>query len=125
MLKIKSKTAEEVNKNLKKIIEEYKELAPAVFKSITSDNGSEFAKLREVAEYIDIYYAHPYSSFERGTNEKQNSLVRRFLPKKTNFNEVKDEEVKVIQDCINKMPRKMFNYASSIDLFNKAIENIS
>ncbi len=46
------------------------------------------------------------------------------LLKKTNFNKVKDEEVKVTQDCINKMPRKMFNYASSIDLFNKVI-NIS
>ena len=54
---------------------------PRVFRSITSDNGSEFAALPEQLPETTIYYAHPYSSYERGLNEKQNSLIRRFFPK--------------------------------------------
>ena len=60
---------------MEKIIQQYGDLAPKIFKSITSDNGSEFATLKESVPFADVYYA----SFERGTNEKQNSLLLRFF----------------------------------------------
>ena len=53
--------------------------ADKVFKSITVYNGSEFATLSDAVPFANVYFAHPYSSFERGTNEKQNSLIRRFF----------------------------------------------
>ena len=55
---------------MEKIVQQYDDLAPKIFISITSDNGGEFALLNESVPFADIYYAHPYSSFERGTNEK-------------------------------------------------------
>lgn len=115
--KIESKTAEAVNRNIKEIIEKYSEKGLKIFKTITADNGQEFAKLKEISKDIEIYYAHPYSPYERGTNEKQNSLVRRFIPKKMDINKVNEEEINKIQQWINNLPRKIFNYASSSDLF--------
>ena len=81
IVKLPNRTSKAVNQALKKILKSYGNKAKSIFKSITADNGSEFAKLNEVSKDIRIFYAHPYSSFERGTNEKQNSLVRRFFPK--------------------------------------------
>ncbi len=119
--KIESKTAEAVNKKMKEIIERYSGKKIKVFKTITADNGKEFAKLKEISKEIEIYYTHPYAPYERGTNEKQNSLVRRFIPKKMDINKVKEEEIKKIQKWINNLPRKIFNYASSSDIFYKIL----
>lgn len=69
-------SAESVNNAIKLLKEEYD------FKSITADNGSEFMRLHEVLD-CPIYYAHPYSSYERGSNENANRLIRRWLPKGT------------------------------------------
>ena len=66
-----------------KLIEETGELFSTVFKSITSDNGSEFSELASIEEVVDtkVYYTHPYSSWEKGTNERHNGLIRKFIPK--------------------------------------------
>ncbi len=72
---IKDKTVKSVNKALKEVLKEYE------IKSITENNGLEFARLYEVFDYEKIYYAHPYSSYERGSNENHNRLIRRFLSK--------------------------------------------
>lgn len=82
LVKIPSRSSESVRLGLEKIAERFGDNFEAVFKSVTSDNGSEFVDLgRYLPKSTKVYYAHPYSSYERGTNEKQNSLVRRFLPK--------------------------------------------
>lgn len=74
--------------------------------------------------FADIYYAHPYSSFERGTNEKQNSLLRRFFPKGKRIDDVSDEAILKVQDWINNLPRKIFDYSSSNDLFSGFVNNL-
>lgn len=80
---VKNRTADEICRVLADILNEYPK---DVFKSITSDNGSEFAKLTEV--FDETCYAHPYSSYERGSNERHNGLIRRFIPKGTTFNSI-------------------------------------
>ncbi len=63
-----------------------------------------------------MYYADSYSYYRCGTNEKQNSLIRRFIPKGRSFDGVSDETVAAIEDRINRLPGKIFNYRSSSDL---------
>ena len=89
-------------------------------KTITCDNGVEFStncefSNNELIEFVrtNLYYCHPYRSGERGTNENQNKLIRRFYPKGVDLSEVTQEELKKIQDFINNMPRKIFNGLSS------------
>lgn len=83
------------------------------FKSITADNGSEFSRLSEVLS-CDVYYAHAYSSWERGINENHNRMIRRFLPKGTIKTTVK--AVARIEMWMNNYPRKLFNYKSPIQM---------
>lgn len=118
IFKIDSRSSAAVGKALLKLRETYGNDFQKVFKSITSDNGSEFTKLTEQLPDVNIYFAHPYSSFERGTNEKQNSLVRRFFPKGKSFVSVSDEAVARVEDWINNLPRKIFNYRSALEIFN-------
>lgn len=125
IVKIASRSSKSVEQGLKKIIAYYGDKFSNVFKSITSDNGSEFSTLNKALPNIPIYYAHPYSSFERGTNEKQNSLIRRFLPKGKSLDNVSDEVVKSIEDWINHLPRKIFNYHTSYEMFNSVLFDIA
>lgn len=90
------------------------------FKTITCDNGVEFLDSAgiEKSRYTKgnrttVYYCHPYSSYERGTNENINRLIRRFFPKGTNFDEVTLKQVEAVQDWINNYPRKILGGLSS------------
>ncbi len=95
-----------------------------VFKSITVDNGSEFAdcegmerSCRRRGKRTTIYYCHPYSSFEKGSTEKQNGMIRRHHPKGTDFSKVSTRAIKNTEEWINHYPRKMFNFHSSAEMF--------
>jgi IS30 family transposase len=81
----------------------------SVIHTITSDNGKEFAYHQEVSSALDIdfYFCDPYSSWQRGLNENTNGLVRRYLPKKTDFTTVSNEEIMMIQNSLNNRPRKI------------------
>lgn len=118
IIKIKSRTAEAVGEGLNKLKERYGDSFSRLFRSITSDNGSEFARLTEQLPETAIYYTHPYSAWERGTNEKQNSLIRRFFPKGTNFDDIPDPAIARVEAWINHLPRKIFDYRSSLDIFH-------
>lgn len=90
------------------------------FKTITCDNGVEFLDSAgiEKSRYTKsirtiLYYCHPYSSYERGTNENINRMIRRFFPKGTNFDEVTTKQVNQLQDWINNYPRSIFSGMSS------------
>lgn len=83
------------------------------FKSITSDNGREFAKLSE-AVACPVYYCHAYASFERGTNENHNRMIRRFLPKGTT--KTTSDEVARIETWMNHYPRKMLKYQTPLQM---------
>ncbi len=115
--KVSSKKAEEVTKAL---IEMLLPLKP-ITKTITSDNGKEFAYHKAVSKALDtnFYFAHPYSSWERGLNEHTNGLIRQYLPKKTDFTQVSKEEITTIQDKLNHRPRKVLNYRTPYEIFFK------
>ena len=126
LVKIPSRSSEAVRQGLEKIAEYYGERFEAVFKSVTSDNGSEFVDLgRYLPKSTKVYYAHPYSSYERGTNEKQNSLVRRFFPKGKSFDSVTDEQIAFVEHWINNLPRKIFNYRCSAFIFQSVLFDIA
>lgn len=105
---------------------EFGSLFPLVFKSITFDNGVEFANCKEMEKHnrTKIYYAHPYSSWERGTNENWNGIVRRFVPKGSTFDNLTDIDIRRIQNTINNLPRKRFNYKTPKELFITELEAI-
>lgn len=78
------------------------------FKTLTLDNGLEFADHQRIAKSlgIKIYFAHPYSSWERGINENTNGLIRQYFPKGMDLNEVTQEDIKFVMDRLNNRPRK-------------------
>ena len=125
IIKIDSRSAQAVEDGIRQLRESYGERFHAVFRSITSDNGSEFSSLPQVLPNTPIYYAHPYSSYERGLNEKQNSLIRRFFPKGCSLDDVSPDAVQRVQDWINRFPRKSFSYASAAELFQTVLFDIA
>ena len=94
---------------------------PEVFrKTMTYDNGSEMAEHKSITQStgMKVYFAHPYSSWERGTNENTNGLIRRFYPKKTtDFNKISFEELQSLQDRLNDRPRKVLGYHTPKEMF--------
>lgn len=104
-----------------------------VFKSITVDNGSEFADveslersvLHEGEKRTKIYYCHPYSSWERGTNEVTNKMVRRKVPKGTNFDDKTDTDIQSIEEWINNYPRRIHGYHTAAELFKEEIKKLA
>ena len=91
----------------------------ARLKTITFDNGKEFAGHEEVASAlnVDCYFAHPYSSWERGTNENTNGLIRQYLPKSRNLKNVSMEEEIMIMDKLNLRPRKCLDFTTPYEVF--------
>ena len=96
----------------------------AIFKSITVDNGSEFADYKgiqhscvEAGERTHLYYCHPYSSYERGGNENSNQLIRRWLPKGADFTNLTADQVQYIEDWMNNYPRRRLSYNCSKQLY--------
>ena len=122
IVKLPGKKAEYVKKALDMIEKKYKNLFYDKFKSITFDNGSEFRDWRSLEKSYDkrkksirtrIYYAHPYCSGKRGSNENANRLIRRFIPKGTDINAISEKFIDQIQTWINNYPRAIFNYRTS------------
>lgn len=88
-------------------------------KTMTYDNWKEFSEHRLIEYYtnLDVYFAHPYHSRERWTNENTNSLLRQFLPKKTDFQSVSKKQLQLYVNLINSRPRKRLNYLSPNEVF--------
>jgi transposase, IS30 family len=95
--------------------------------SITADNGSEFAYHEKISKElnIDFYFAHPYSSWERGLNENTNGLVRQYLKKGSSFAEVTDMDLEVITSYLNDRPRKSLGYSTPNEIFNNGKQGFS
>lgn len=91
--------------------------------TITSDNGKEFAHHKMIAEALNIkyYFARPYHSWERGSNENLNGLIRQYILKKTCFDHISDADLQHIEDEINNRPRKRFKYQSPVDILNQKV----
>jgi IS30 family transposase len=87
--------------------------------AVTLDNGKEFAQHERIAKELDadVYFAHPYSSWERGINENTNGLLRRYFPKGTDFMTLKDKEIQAVVDKLNHRPRKTRGFKTPHELF--------
>lgn len=101
---------------------------PEIFKTITVDNGSEFADADSLERSVSggdrtkVYYCHPYSSWERGSNENQNKMIRRYFPKGFDFTKTTAADVQKVERWINIYPRKLFDYYTSADLYKSCIK---
>lgn len=105
---------------------EYGELFDAVFKTITTDNGIEFTNLSDLENEFKtlIYYAHPYSSFEKGSVERHNGILRNFIPKGKRIEDYSLEDISNIELIINGIPRKLLNYSTPEELFDAEVDKI-
>jgi IS30 family transposase len=113
---MKSKTQKEVIAAIKRVRRRVGGNFSQVFKTITADNGGEFLDneaIKKAAKCDEVYYAHPYSSWERGSNENGNRLLRRFVPKGTDIGKMTASELQRIEDWVNNYPRRIFNYKSA------------
>ena len=124
IFKIAGQRADEVDQALKALIEKLNGLESKIFKSITSDNGSEFANLSNLSKKIDVYFCHPYASYERGTSENQHKIIRRFLPKHQSLKEVKDSQVQRIQQWMNDYPRRILDYKTPHQAFVQELSKL-
>ena len=92
-----------------------------LIKTITADNGREFAAHKAIAEGLNVgfYFAHPYHSWERGTNENTNGLIRQYIPKGSSFENLTKDFIYQIQNKLNNRPRKILGYLTPIEYFNR------
>lgn len=104
--KIPGKNTKSVMRALHTLISEAGPHFSTVFKSITSDNGSEFSELSTLEPLTTIYFTHPYTSSERGTNERHNGLIRRFIPKGRKISDYSVEIIAKVQTWCNSLPRR-------------------
>ena len=125
---MKDKTSESVVRALNGIERKLGALFPRIFVTITCDNGTEFAdaegienKRRGKGKRTTVYYCHPYTPSERGTNENQNGLIRRLVPKGTDLATLSPQEVKAAEAWLNSYPRKMFGFLCSEQLFREEL----
>ena len=124
-----SNTTESVIRALDTLEIKYGVMFPRIFQSITVDNGSEFADCEGIeksclnsGKRTKVFYCHPYSSWERGSNENQNKLIRRWIPKGTPIENYTDEEMSRIEAWINEYPRAIFDGRAAVDMF---MENLA
>ena len=120
IIKIKGKKTEYVVKALNGLERKYGKRFYTKFKTITFDNGVEFMDYEGMeksclkkGDRTQVYYAHPYCSGERGSNENNNRMIRRWIPKGTIIDDISKEFIKQIEDWLNNYPRAMFDYKSS------------
>lgn len=113
--KVFSKEAVEVSNAIISLLSDYKD----VCHTITFDNGLEFSEHKEIAKALDaeMYFAHPYSSHERGLNENTNGLLRQYIAKGTDLRTVSEEDLQGYQNALNNRPRKCLGYKQPAVVF--------
>ena len=121
MKKIPSKQASVVTEAITTLLEDWK----PYLHTITADNGKEFAGHQEVAESlsIDYFFAHPYHSWERGSNENLNGLIRQYFTKGSDFTNITEQRVKEVETKLNNRPRKRYKYQNPIFVMEQLLFN--
>lgn len=126
IIKIPDGTAASVVRAVDRLERKYGSHFSKIFKSITVDNGSEFAdtyglerSCRRKRRRTILYYCHPYTACERGTNENINRMIRRRFPKGTNFDHVTPAQVREVETWINTYPREILNYETASHVFGE------
>ena len=117
IFKLKYKTAEEVVNKFNQIKDFMKLNYNKIFKSLTTDNGSEFSRFLDIIKdtKTQIYFCHPYCSGEKGTNEKSNSMIRYFIPKGSLIENYSYEDINDIANWMNNYPRKILDYKTPLE----------
>ena len=124
-IKARNHTAEAIMEALQKLLSDFAEQKDQVFKTITGDNGSEFAELSLIEDgKLKVYFTHPYSSCEKGSNECHNRMLRRFIPKGKSISDYTADEICFFADCINGLPRKILGYRTPEELFDRQLDRI-
>jgi len=115
LTKLKRKGATETREA---VVSRLRKLPANMRKTLTLDNGTENAQHAEITAEVDIscYFAHTYASWQRGTNEHINGLIRWYLPKGTDFSKLTDEQIAQIEALINKRPRKCLGFRTPIEV---------
>ena len=122
MGKVKSKDATQVKEVIVSLLRDW---LPYDVRTLTLDNGKEFAEHELITKNtgIDVYFAHPYSSWQRGANENLNGLIRQYLPKGTDFSKISDSDIEEIEAKLNNRPRKRYNFDTPIERMEKLLFN--
>ena len=126
MIKIEDKTSAIVMKEFDKLREYYGSKWNQIFKSITTDNGSGFADLSDLEQVSKtlVYYAHPYTSCDKGSVERHNGLIRRYIPKGDRMDKYSVEDIAKIEVWCNSLPRKILNYKTPEEYFDTELDCI-
>lgn len=131
IVKMSNRKTKTVVKALNRLERRFGKKFRKVFKSITVDNGSEFADFVGLEKSIyngtrvNFYYCHPYSSYERGTNERINRDIRRLIPKGTDLASFAEEKIQFVENWVNNYPRAIFDYSTSAVKFEEQLQLIS
>jgi len=132
VIEMERQTNEGVGEAIDKLEETYGKYFHEIFKSFSTDNGSEFlnyerierSKLNKRKKRVTVYYADPYSAWQKGMNENCNGILRRFIPKGTDLRRVSKEKLEEVLKKINNKPRKILNFTSAESLFKIEIDKI-
>lgn len=133
IVKLPDQKAASVVEAIDRLEREWGDMFTKVFRSITVDNGVEFSDyeglersvLHEGEKRTFAFYCHPYSSWERGSNENNNRLIRRHIPKGEDFDEKQDRDIEYIENWINNYPRGIFGFKTSAQLFEEEIRKLA
>lgn len=133
IVKLPDQKAASVVEAIDRLERKWGDMFTKVFRSITVDNGVEFSDyeglersiLHEGEKRTFLFYCHPYSSWERGTNENNNRLIRRHIPKGEDFDEKQDRDIEYIENWINNYPRGILGFKTSAQLFEEEIRKLA
>lgn len=127
IIRLDGKDAESVELGLKKLLGPYEGRVAQVFKTITADNGSEFSTLAEYGKKdgVSVYFSHPYSSFERGTNERHNGLIRRVIKKGQPIHSYSDALIQEVETWMNELPRRILGYETPSEAFARCLTEVA
>lgn len=131
-VKLSDQKAGSVVEALDRLERNYGSLFPELFKTITVDNGVEFSDCAGMERSITgkgkrtrMYYCHPYSSWERGSNENNNRLIRRHIPKGVDIDQYTDDQIREINEWVNNYPRGIFGYRTSAQEFEIELKKLT
>lgn len=124
-LRVADHSAAAVTHAIQRLKQEFGTHFSDVFKTITADNGSEFAELSaQETTSTQVYFTHPFSSWEKGTNECHNRMLRRFIPKGKHISDYSIDDILFFADRINALPRKILGYHTPEEMFEKELDRI-
>lgn len=126
MIRVPGRDPNGVMAALEAVRSQYSEHWDDIFKTVTTDNGSEFSMLSGLEDFSKtlVYFAHPYASCEKGSVERHNGLIRRFIPKGKRIDSYSDEQIAQIETWFNSLPRKLLAYRTPDDLFEDELDRI-